>query len=165
MSTAKKIDLRHPFVDREVIMNLATGVVETLKMMADVDAEFEKPFATSNWKSPTDVSVFLSLNSGTHKGKLQFHFNKGVAKKIIDKMTGADTDCDSDEILDGVGEISNMFYGAAKAKLNSIGFKLEMTIPKPCWTAKLPQLVNESTCMLIPFVVLGERCFVEIILF
>ena len=165
MSNAKKISLEHPFMERQVILNLAHGVVETLKMMADIDAEFEKPFTATNWVSPTDVSVYLSLNSGGHKGRLQFHFNKNVAKTIIEKMTGSEVESDSDEILDGVGEISNIFYGAAKAKLNLLGFNLAMSIPKPCWSRNLPRLTSDVTCMLIPFKVLQELCYVEIVLY
>lgn len=164
MSLLKRPDPRHPFMEGQVILNIGNGIVETLRMMAEVEATFERPFAVKNWVSPTDVSVFLRLDSGDHRGLLQFHFNKNTAKLIIDKMTDSDIALDSDELLDGVGEISNIFYGAAKTKLNQIGFNLKMTIPKACWTKNLPLSTTETTCMLIPFKVLGELCYVEIII-
>lgn len=152
-------------MDRQVIMSLANGVGEGLKIMAEIETQFEKPFAAANWRSPTDISVYLTLNSDPFKGRLQFHFPKRVAKAIIEKMTGSEVPADSDELLDGMGEVANMFFGAAKTKLNQIGFALEMTIPKPCWSKSLPFPVNDTRCMLIPFKVLDETCYVEIIIF
>ena len=165
MSAAPKININHPFMDRLVVLSFANGVVEALKTMSDISAEFEKPFAALNWRSPSDVSVYLTLNSDSYKGRLVFHFPIGVAKAIIEKITGSEVQEDSDDVLDGVGEISNMFYGAAKTKLNTSGFNLTMSIPKPCWTKSLPQPMSDSTCMLIPFKVLNEMCYVEIVLF
>jgi len=164
MSVAYKFN-NHPFLESQVILSLANGVVETLKTMADVDAEFEKPFAVMNWQSPADVSVHLSLNTNGFKGRLLFHFTNNVAKEIIERMTGENVGDGMEQIFDGVGEVSNIFYGAAKAKLNAVGFNLTMTIPKACYSSQLPKFTQDTTCMLIPFKVLGETCYVEIILF
>ncbi len=165
MSAAPKINTSHPFMDREVVMSFGNGVIEVLKMMADVEAHFEKPFAAMNWQSPTEVSVHLTLSSDPYKGKIQFHFDKAIAKSIIEKMTGAGIEPDSPEILDGVGEISNMFYGAAKTKLNLQGYNLNMSLPKPCWTKDLPKPIATLTCMVIPFKISTALCYVEIIIF
>ena len=67
--------------------------------------------------------------------------------------------------LAGVGEISNIFYGAAKTKLKESGFDLNMTIPQPCWTKDLPAVANKSLVMIIPFKIENKDCFVEIVLF
>ncbi len=163
MSAAKKINIHHPFMDGAIIHSLANGVVEALKVMVDIEASFEKPFVGLNWKSPTDFSVYLNLNSDSYKGRIQFHFTHMVAKTIIEKLIGSEV-VDKSEILDGVGEISNIFYGGAKTKLNLLGLNLSMSLPKPCLTKDLPNTISETTCMLIPFKVLGEICYVEIIL-
>jgi chemotaxis protein CheX len=155
----------HPFMNRDIILNLTNGMTTTLKLMANVDAHFEKPFANSKWKSPKEISVFLVLNTDSYQGQLQFHFDIMVAKKIIENMVGAEVDENSPEILDGVGEISNIFYGAAKTKLKELGLDLNMTIPQPCWTKDLPEHVGQSIKMIIPFKVEDKECFVEIILY
>jgi chemotaxis protein CheX len=166
MSAAKKIEPGHPFMDGNVIMNLANGINTTLKTMTDLVANFDKPFIGQNWKPTSEFSVFLDLGVDPFKGQIFFHFDKLVAKTIIEKMTGAALDeGNSEEILDGLGEVSNMFYGSAKTKLNELGFKLKMSIPHPSLTEKLPPRVGENTAMVIPFKVLGKNCFVEIVIF
>lgn len=164
MSAARKIKAEHPFMDRELVLSFANGVVDVLKMMAQVDANFEKPFAAVNWKSPTELSVHLALNSDPYKGKIVFHFDKTVAQSIIEQMTGSEVSPSLEEILDGVGEISNMFYGAAKTKLNMVGFQLAMTLPVPVLTKNLPVYVTDTTSMVIPFRILEKLCYVEIII-
>lgn len=166
MTAAKKIDASHPFMDRNVIMNLANGVTNTLKTMADVVAQFEKPFVSEGWKPTTELSVSLDLSLAPFKGQIRFHFDKQVAKTIIEKMTSSEIlDENSNELLDGVGEISNMFYGTAKTKLNEIGFKLSMSTPHPCWTKDLPVVASSKATMIVPFKIIAKHCYVEIVIF
>lgn len=166
MSAAKKIEAGHPFMDSTIILNLANGINTTLKIMTDLVANFDKPFVGQNWVPTTEFSVFLDLSVDPFKGQILFHFDKLVAKSIIEKMTGSTLEEDkNDEILDGLGEVSNMFYGTAKTKLNELGFKLKMSIPHPYLTKKLPLRVSDGTVMVIPFKVLGKSCFVEVVIF
>jgi chemotaxis protein CheX len=162
---APKITSDHPFMNRDVIMNLSNGMSTTLKLMANIDTQFEKPFSDKAWSSPKEISVLLSLDSDFFKGQIVFHFDKHVAKKIIENMIGSQVAEDSPEILDGVGEISNIFYGAAKTKLKESGFNLQLTIPQPLWTKDLPVPIQKSIVMVIPFKVENKDCFVEITLF
>lgn len=165
MSAAPKINPDHPFLNRDVIMNLSNGMTNTLKVMANIEAHFEKPFSDINWSSPKEISVFLTLNTVLFKGQVLFHFDKNIAKKIIENMVGSTVEEDSPEILDGVGEISNIFYGAAKTKLKDVGYDLNMTIPQPCWTKDLPEMLNKTAGMIIPFKIDGIDCFAQIVLF
>ena len=164
MSAAAKINTQHPFLNKDVILNLAGEITNTLKVMANIEARFEKPFAIANWKSPKEISVVLALDTAELKGKIHFHFDKYVAQEIISNLTGSQINEDSEEMLDGVGEISNIFYGAAKTKLNQIGFHLTLSSPHPCWTKDLPPTVGHSICLIIPFKVSDKDCYVEIII-
>ena len=165
MTAVRKIPAQHPFIDPAVILNVSNGVTETLQVMAKITADFQKPFIASNWRAPTDFSVHLTLNSDPYRGRIQFHFNKNIIKQIIKNMLDEGAATDDESLLDCIGEITNMFYGAAKTKLNASGFNLSMTIPKPCLTQKLPQATHETTCMVIPFKVDAEVCYIEIIIF
>jgi chemotaxis protein CheX len=162
---APKINASHPFMNRDVILNLSNGMTATLKMMANVDSSFEKPYTSTHWKSPKEISVYLILDTDAYKGQVLFHFDKDVAKKIIENMVGSAIAEDSADILDGVGEISNIFYGAAKTKIKEAGIDLNMTIPKPCWTKDLTPITNKSISMIIPFKIENKDCYVEIIIF
>lgn len=162
---APKLNPEHPFMNREVILNISNGMSTTLKLMANIDAEFKTPFVDLNWSSPKEISVFLVLDTDFYKGQVLFHFDKSVAQKIIENMIGSTVDAESPEMLDGVGEISNIFYGTAKTKLKAVGFDLNMSIPKPCWTKDLPAMLNKKVGMVIPFQIENKDCFVEIVFY
>ena len=166
MGAATKQPTQHPFLDRDVILSLANGVTETLQTMAQTVAAFEKPFVAKEWKTPCQIAVFLELHSDPYKGQVRFHFDKNVAQGIIEKMLGAKVDeMALNDILDGVGEISNIFFGLTKTKLNSIGFKLNMTTPHPCESDTLPPIIGEKTLLIIPFRIEQTLCYVEMILY
>lgn len=164
MSAAQKPKASHPFMDREVLANLTSGVVQTLKAMAGLDAIFEKPHVSNNWKAPDEISVFLNLDTDPYKGQIFFHFNKNIAKTIIETMIGSPVDENSNDILDGVGEISNIFYGATKTKLNEMGFKLQIAAPHPYFTKDLPPRVGNAISMVIPFNINKAPCYIEIVI-
>ena len=166
MSAATKLNPQHPFLDRDVILSLANGVTETLQTMASTVANFEKPYVSKDWVTPCQIAVFLELHSEPFRGQVRFHFDNAVAKGIIERMLGSEIDqIDNVELLDGVGEIANIFFGLAKTKLNAIGFKLNMSTPHPCLSKDLPPLLGEKTLLIIPFKVDEKLCYVEMILF
>lgn len=162
MSAAQRILAKHPFSDEDVILSIANGVVDTLKMIAECQSDFEKPFETSNWTSPTDVSVYIKLDSDPYRGMIQFHFHKDIIKFLVEKITYCPIEGKDNELLDGVGEISNIFYGAAKTRLNILGFKLKMSFPIPSFTKDLPSKGNHKS-VVIPFNINSYKCFVEIV--
>lgn len=164
MSAANKMPPQHPFMDKEVLLNLTNGISQTLKTMAELTANFEKPFISAGWVPPNEISVLLNMESDPYKGMIYFHFAKFVAELTIEKMTGSKAEADSPEILDGVGEISNIFYGAAKTKLNQLGFQLKLTQPLPHWTKDLPPKVGNTISLVIPFKIEEKACYIEIAL-
>lgn len=154
----------HPLMNSEVIENISNGVELTLKAMAQVSGLFEKSYVEKNWKAPTEVSVYIELDSPPCCGQVRFHFSRNVLRQLHKLIMNEDVSADSDEVLDCVGEISNICYGYAKSKLNLQGYRLQMALPHPSKTEDLPQVISEHPHIIIPFRVLNETCFVEIVI-
>lgn len=165
MSTAPKISKEHPFLNRDVILNFSNGVIETLQTMAGVESSFEKAYVEKNWHAPNEISVYLDLQSEPYTGQIRFHFNKAVLAGLYEKMTDQAVDPNAPEIVDCLGEISNMCYGYAKGKLNEKGFTLKMTLPHPSNTADLPEVYSQHPHIIIPFKVFNEVCHIQIVIF
>lgn len=164
MSAATKISAVHPFLNSAVIINLSNSVMETLLTMANLGSRFEKGFIERDWISPSEISAFLELESATSCGQLRFHFTRNALTEIYRKMMDEEPSGDVGEIFDLVGEISNMCYGQAKGKLNSQGYKLNMSIPKAAETSQLPQKNSSHPNLIVPFKVLNETCYIQIII-
>ncbi|MEQ1722628.1 MAG: chemotaxis protein CheX [Pseudobdellovibrio sp.] len=164
-NSAPKISPEHPFLNREVIINFSSGVVETLQTMAGVESHFEKPFVEKNWKAEGDYSVYLNLESAPYTGQIAFHFPKNALAELYEKMLGQKIDPDSPEIVDCMGELSNMCYGYAKGKLNEKGFALKMTLPRPGRTKDFPPVLSKHPHIVIPFKIFEKNCFIQIVIF
>ena len=163
--TPEKKETKHPFQDANVINAFAAGVKNTLSEMAQTVCEFEKPFVEKEWIPEGDATGVMELKSDKHSGFLHIHFPKEAIIEIIGKMLGEPPKEFNDEVLDGVGEITNIVYGTMKAKLNPMGYEFKMATPKAEYTDKLPQSTDPGVKhLVIPFKVSGLACSIEIVL-
>ncbi len=155
---------RHPFQDANVINALAEGVQNTLKEMAQAPCQFEKPFVQRNWLPIADGTGVIELKSLKHRGFLHIHFPKEAIMKIVGNMVGEAPSDFNDDVLDGIGEITNIVYGAMKAKLNPMGYDFKMATPKAEYTKNLNQLERTNRQLIIPVNVLDWKCYLEVVL-
>lgn len=161
----KKESKPHPFQDANVINAFAIGVQSTLAEMAQTTCEFEKPFVEKVWLPVADATGVMELKSDKHTGFLHIHFPKEAIIEIMGKMLGEPVKEFNDEVLDGIGEITNIVYGTMKAKLNPMGYEFKMATPKAEYTKNLPALEDPGKKhLVIPFKVSGLDCSIEIIL-
>lgn len=156
---------KHPFQDANVINAFASGVKNTLSEMAQMNCDFERPFVEKEWTPTADATGVMELKSNQHTGYLHIHFPKEAICEIMSKMLGEPTNEFNDEVLDGVGEITNIVYGTMKAKLNPLGYEFKMATPKADYTKNLPDSNGPGNKhLIIPFKVSGIDCAIEIVL-
>lgn len=150
-------------MNSSVLLSLSGSVAETLKVMAQAVTKFDKAFVEKNWKSPTDISVVVVLDSPPNKGQIRFHFTGDVMVSLGKRILFEDIRPDSQEALDCSGELSNMFYGFAKAKLNEMGYNFKLSIPEPRKTKNLPELNSKFSNVILPFRIMNQTCYIQIV--
>ena len=115
----------------ELLINpVQESVVNILSMMADLLPRTEEPTIKSGEFDSGDVTGIIDLISEKKKGSIAISFSKPVAIEIARRMLGVENEVSDDEIIDLVGEITNMMAGGAKAKLHEHGYDFDMTIPR-----------------------------------
>ena len=67
----------------------------------------------------------------------------------------------NDDVLDGIGEITNIVYGSMKAKLNPLGYEFRMATPKSQFTKDIEKVKLQKQLM-IPFQIENYQCYIEI---
>ena len=81
---------------------------------------------------PYDISGIIGL-SGDVVGSVVIGFDRDAAMKIVTEFTGEETQVDSPDFADAIGEVANMIAGGAKAKFAgmsvSIGCPSVITSP------------------------------------
>jgi CheY-specific phosphatase CheX len=167
MSTAaKKADTpktdSNPLFKENVINAICVGVQDTLSMMAQVKAVFEKPTIEMVWKTQGDVTGVIDFETTNFRGSLYIHFPSEVLIKLYNTMVGESLTTVSPEVVDCIGEISNMAYGVAKGKLDPLKLNFSMSLPKSMKTTELKRMAAPH--LLIPFKVYDKRCVLEITL-
>lgn len=146
-----------------VINAFCAGINDTLKTMAQVEVTFGKPTIEKDWLSFGDITGVIDFETQEFKGSIYIHFQDKTLMKIYTQMLGEECQSMSPEVLDCIGEISNMAYGVAKGKLDPLQMNFSMSIPKPSKTADLIRL-NQIPHLRIPFKIESEDCLLEVTL-
>ncbi len=153
----------NPLFKENVINALCVGLQETLAMMAQVNISFDKPSIEVLWKTVGDVSGVIDFETKDFRGSIYISFSKPVLIKLYNQMVGESQTQLTPEVIDCIGEISNMAYGVAKGKLDPLQLKFTMSLPKSVKTKELKRLPTVPH-LLIPFKVYDDKCSLEITL-
>ncbi|MGD0282613.1 MAG: chemotaxis protein CheX [Dissulfurispiraceae bacterium] len=105
------------------------STMNVMKTMARTDAKPGKPFLKSDKSAKGDVTGIVGMRGEQAKGSLAITFTEPAILHIYSQMLGEKAEKISDELVDCVGEITNMICGGAKAILSEKGYKFEMAIP------------------------------------
>jgi chemotaxis protein CheX len=115
-------------MDVKFINPFLEGTVEVLKTMAFVNPIPGKPYLKKTNIAKGDVSGIIGI-TGTIKGSLALSFSAGSILKIVSNMLGEEMKSIDGDIRDAVGEITNMVSGAARKRIETMGFSLSASIP------------------------------------
>ena len=105
------------------------STINVIKTMARTDAKPGKPFVKNDKSSKGDVTGIVGLTGLEAKGSMAVTFTESAILHIYSQMLDEKADKISDDIVDCVGEITNMICGGAKAILSEKGYKFDMAIP------------------------------------
>ncbi len=167
MSTApKKVETpkeENPLFKENMIKAVCEGLKETLSTMAQIEIAFGKPSIEFSWKTTGEVSGVIDFETKDFRGSVYIHFPSEVLIKIYNQLVGENQTELTPEVVDCIGEISNMAYGVAKGKLDPLNLQFTMSLPKPVKTPELKRLPTVPH-LLVPFKVFEKNCQLEITL-
>jgi CheY-specific phosphatase CheX len=137
-----------------------------LSQLGSFTTTFKPHFFAKEWTAPTPITVIVNIKQNEQPLQVRFHFDPKPVIEILEGMLGDKVDPNSQDILDGVGEISNMIYGLIKTKASGSGFQFGMGRPEACFTKNiLPNTNPNGQSLIIPFSVNGGECHFEFIVF
>lgn len=99
------------------------STINVIKTMAKTDAKPGKPFLKSDKTAKGDVIGIVGMSGTKAKGSLSITFTEPAILHIYSQMLGEKAEKITDELVDCVGEITNMICGGAKAILSEKGYK------------------------------------------
>lgn len=113
----------------EFINPFINATINVLSTMGGINPRPQKPHLKNGNRSYGDVTGIIGLAGKHAKGSFAVSFSKSCIARVVSNMLGEDVlDMDQD-IIDAVGEITNMISGGARAELENKGYSFEMAIP------------------------------------
>lgn len=129
-------------------------------MAAGVKAEVGKASLKKDKVTWGDVTGIIGLAGYQANGNMIISFDEKAIILIVNAMLGESYTKINDEIVDAVGELTNMISGGAKRTFNEVGYFFEMATPLTVVgkNLEIKQLTNDPV-ITVPFVC-GEGAFV-----
>lgn len=105
------------------------SLLNVLSTMAQLELKPGKPRRKTDELARGDVSGLIGMTGPQARGSFSISFDKGLAMEIMLRMLGEAPDSINDEVIDMVGEITNMVTGGAKRVLSEKGYDFKMATP------------------------------------
>lgn len=149
-------------MDVKFINPFIEATINVLQTMAGIEPKAGKPFVKTGKQSTGDVTGLIGLVGAGKKGSFAVSFEENCIKKIVSNLLGEEVTKMDGDVLDAVGEVTNMISGGARAKLSEMGVDLDMAIPTII-SGKGHELtqITEYPVIVVPFETEAGSFFVE----
>jgi chemotaxis protein CheX len=151
-------------MDVKFINPFLYGTVEVLSKMAFMQPVAGKPFAKTDDTACGDVSGIIGM-TGDAIGSLALTFSEKCIIYIVDKMLGEAHKEINKEVLDAVGELTNMISGASRKLMEKDGLTVFAAIPTIVYgKAHTVRHVIKGPSIVIPFQTDGGTFVIDVCL-
>lgn len=113
----------------EVIRPFLESTINVVKTMAFIDCKPGKPFIKKGAEPVGDVTGLIGMASSTVSGSMALVFPTDAILQIVSGMLGEEFKEVDQDVLDCVGELTNMISGGARAGLAKLNMKFDMALP------------------------------------
>jgi chemotaxis protein CheX len=104
------------------------AVQNVFKTMLGVQIAMGKPSLKTNRLTSAEVTGVLGF-AGDKKGTFSLAFTRKSAVHIYKTMVGEEHDSITPEVVDAIGEITNIISGQFRVEIEKLGYKLSAGLP------------------------------------
>ena len=149
-------------IKAEVIRPFLETTLNVLKTMANIEAKPLKPFIKVGQEPTGDVSGIIGMASAKISGSMALVFPEAVILQIASAILYEKFDVVGPDVLDCVGELTNMISGGARAGLAKLNMKFEMAIPTMIQGKHhILEHKTKSAIIVIPFEIESGTFYIE----
>lgn len=117
-------------MNAEFINPFLTAAKNVLETMAQTPVSPKKPYLKREKTTYGEVTGIIGMTSNEVSGSMIVSFSQQCILKIVANMLMEDLKSSiDDEVVDAVGELTNMICGGAKAQLAKTDYKFNLAIP------------------------------------
>lgn len=139
--------------------------VTVISTMCNIEVQPLKPIlkeSPESWGTWGEVTGIIGMTSKELSGNMILSFDKDSMLSIVNAMLAETYNTINDEIIDAVGELTNIISGGAKQKFSEIGQNFDMATPLTITGqgVKISQLSRKNIVQ-IPFLVKNGKFVLE----
>ena len=137
----------------EFINPFLTATKNVIETMCQTKVQAQKPLLKEDTKSYGEVTGIIGMASETVTGCMVVSFTeKCILQVVANMLYESPKDKVDDEIIDAVGELTNMICGGAKSSLAKLNHKFDLATPTMV-TGKGVEISyhTEAPTIVIPF--------------
>jgi chemotaxis protein CheX len=151
-------------MDVRYISPFLQGTTEVLKKMTAISIVPGKPYAKKHDIAPGDVSGVIGI-TGDAVGSLAISFSQTCICSIVTSMLGEFYSEVTKDVVDAVGEITNMISGVARSRVEKDGMILHAAIPTVVFGKDhTVRHILSAPSIVIPFMTPHGNFFVDVCL-
>ena len=149
-------------MDVEYINPFLSGTLEVLNTMATFQPVPGKPYVKKNDLAGGDVSGIIGI-TGDAVGSLAISFSESCICNIVGRMLGETFSSINHDVLDAVGELTNMISGVSRTQLEKKGMTVFAAIPSVVFGSNHTIThILKSPSIVIPFTSPNGPFFVDV---
>lgn len=111
------------------VKDFVLSVQAVIGGMAATDATAGEPYLKDSRSAFGDITGLMGMASVVSSGMMVLSFERPAILGIFTAMLGEQLDNINDDVVDAVGELTNMVCGEAKRRFAEHGFKFDMAAP------------------------------------
>jgi len=115
-------------MDVTLINPFINATINVLETMAFIEVTAGKPFLKTDLMAIGDITGLMGL-TGVANGTVAVTFESECILAVVSNMFGEEMNEINSEIIDAVGELTNMISGQARRELEEIGRSFKAAIP------------------------------------
>ena len=115
-------------MDVRLINPFLLATIHVLGTMARIEPTPGKPFLKKDGAALGDVSAIIGI-TGVARGSMALTFSESAIMAIVSNLLGTQATEVNEEVMDAVGELTNMICGDARRRLSEDGISLQGGIP------------------------------------
>jgi chemotaxis protein CheX len=115
-------------MDVKYINPFVVATKTVFKTMLNIDMDIDKPVLRTENITSGDITGIMGL-VGDKEGSISMSFKEKGALFIYKKLMDDDQDSLGPEVVDSIGELTNIISGQARKELQNAGITLKSSIP------------------------------------
>ncbi len=127
------------------------ATISVISTMAQIQPIPGKPHIKEGNRTWGEVTGFIGMAGERLSGNMMLSFSSQAILRIVSNMLSEEFEEVSGDVMDAVGELTNVICGAAKAQLAEIGYIVDMATPVVIRGKDLSLANKAGNIIVVPF--------------